>query len=416
MERGKLSLAVTVTALLALLVLVASCGGDDDEAAGDGPAAAEASGEPIVVGASADISGPVAATYSPIFEGFRVYVEWVNAQGGIDGHPIDLLVRDHKSDPALVASDIRFFNERNTTAVFYAGPSSTLASYVEAMGDAPTLYGNACYPPAPPPEPAENFFCVGVSPLTDAVAIVDLLFEHTGGQDLKVGLVSEDIPGCRVVHDTLIRADLEERGAEVVGFEVVPVTVTNMEPTARKLQQAGANAIVHYCLSEQMVGLGQALGRIGWDGTYLAAGNIPGMIDGVADAKSESFYAFDWFSLPDESVPVWQDIMAAAEAHGANFPIVDLRWGWSIGIAFEQALRECGFPCERDALIEVMNNLTVDDEKFLQLFGSPLQWSPDNHTSPAKAYQLDQWSEEEGEVVPILDDWVSVEETGMGGE
>ena len=148
------------------------------------------------------------------------------------------------------------------------------------MQDAPTLYGNACYPPAPPPEPAPSFFCVGVSPATDAKALVDLLVTHAESEgmapeDIKLALVAEDIPGCRVVNKDAMAPDAESRGIQVVAQEVVPVSVTNLVPTAENIERSGANAVIHYCLSAQMVALGDALGGIEWDGSYMAAGNIP---------------------------------------------------------------------------------------------------------------------------------------------
>ncbi|HWM11099.1 MAG TPA: ABC transporter substrate-binding protein [Solirubrobacteraceae bacterium] len=402
--------------VLAGAVVLAGCG-DDDEGSG---AASGNGGEPYVIGATSDISGPVAATYGPILEGLRVYVDQLNDDGGIDGHPIELLIRDHKSDPALVASDAKFFNQRETTGIFYAGPSSTLASYLQSAQDAPTLYGNACYPPAPPPEPAPNFFCVGVSPATDAKALVDLLLAHAeeegkAPEDLKLALVAEDIPGCRVVNKDVIAPDAESRGIDVVANEVVPVTVTNLTPTAEKIDRAGANAVIHYCLSAQMVALGDALGQIEWPGSYMAAGNIPGMIDGVAEVKNPNFFAFDWFGLPSDDLAVFDDIEAAAEAHDAKAPIVDLRWGWSVGIVLHQALEQCGFPCERSKLLEVMGALKVDDPTFLELFNSPLEWSEGNHASPSKTYRLVGWDDDKQEVVGTTD-WISVDEVGMGGD
>lgn len=410
-RRGRRAAAAVVVAGVMALG-IAACGGSGDSGSG---ASAKGGAEPYVVGASADISGPIAATYGPILEGLRVYTDWLNGQGGVDGHPIKLLVRDHKSDPALVSSDVKYFNESGTTAVMFAGPSSTLASYVAAMKDAPTIYGNSCYPPSPPPKPAANFFCVGVSPATDAVALVELLFENMKGKDVKLGLVAEDIPGCRVVNDKSIAPLAKKRGAEVVASEVVPVDVTNMRPTAEKLRAAGANAIIQYCLSAQMVGLGDALGEIGWDGLYMAAGNIPGMIAGVEKSKAPSFYVFDWFGVPDDTVPVFQDISQGAEKYGAKSPIADLRWGWAIGLTLTKALKQCGFPCSREKLTQTMNGLRMDDAKFLQLFLSPLQWSPGNHTTPAKAFQLERWDDAKGGITTVMDKPLDIDEVGMGG-
>lgn len=41
-----------------------------------------------VVGLSGDFSGPAAGTYKPLAEGVRIYVEHLNAAGGIKGKKI----------------------------------------------------------------------------------------------------------------------------------------------------------------------------------------------------------------------------------------------------------------------------------------------------------------------------------------
>ncbi len=50
---------------------------------------------PIRIGAIFDLSGPTANTGTPYAEGILGYVEWVNARGGLDGRPIELVWEDY---------------------------------------------------------------------------------------------------------------------------------------------------------------------------------------------------------------------------------------------------------------------------------------------------------------------------------
>jgi hypothetical protein len=82
-------------------------------------------------------------------------------------------------------------------------------------------------------------------------------------------------------------------------------------------------------------------------------------------------------------------------------------------MVLEKALRACGFPCEREKLVEVMNNLTMDDPKFTELFMGEMKWSPDQHVSDVKGYQITHWDEEQGALVNVLDEPYRVESAPM---
>lgn len=98
----------TLTWLLALAMMVTACGGDEpaaEEGGGEQPAdtgeEAAGSGEPIMIGAVFDLSGATADVGTPYAEGMRAYVDWRNANGGIEGRPIELLSQDYQYDVAI---------------------------------------------------------------------------------------------------------------------------------------------------------------------------------------------------------------------------------------------------------------------------------------------------------------------------
>jgi ABC-type branched-subunit amino acid transport system substrate-binding protein len=57
----------------------------------------------IVIGQTAGFTGPVAAGVKETTEGARLYLDHVNAQGGIDGQKIELVSVDDRFDPRLTA-------------------------------------------------------------------------------------------------------------------------------------------------------------------------------------------------------------------------------------------------------------------------------------------------------------------------
>ncbi|MRI80544.1 ABC transporter substrate-binding protein [Aerococcaceae bacterium DSM 109653] len=61
--------------------------------------AQEATGEPLVLGVNLELTGPAAPYSVPAVEAFELYVEQVNATGGVlDGRPLELVVLDNKTD------------------------------------------------------------------------------------------------------------------------------------------------------------------------------------------------------------------------------------------------------------------------------------------------------------------------------
>ncbi len=61
----------------------------------------------ILIGQTADFSGPVAAGVKETAAGAKLYLDRVNAAGGINGEPITLVSMDDKFEPAIAAANAR---------------------------------------------------------------------------------------------------------------------------------------------------------------------------------------------------------------------------------------------------------------------------------------------------------------------
>jgi branched-chain amino acid transport system substrate-binding protein len=92
--------ALAVALIAGLVLFAAACGDDDDSSEGGsgGDTAESGSKEPIVVGAAVAETGFLSNSDLPPLQGLKVAVEDINADGGVLGRPLKLVVADMKSD------------------------------------------------------------------------------------------------------------------------------------------------------------------------------------------------------------------------------------------------------------------------------------------------------------------------------
>lgn len=357
------------------------------------------------VGYTADLTGGAASTYAPWAEGVRVYVEYLNSKGGVDGHKVNLTIRDNKSDAALVAQDARLFsNDPKYSMVFFSATSATVTPYLNAGGsNAPTIYGNVCYPPSTPPSPAPAFFCAFGTREMLHKAFVDEM-PRVAKKPIKLGLMAADLPGT-VQSTKIMGAHAEKQGAEIVLFQAVPLSMTDFTAIARKFIDASANVILNYNFTSQNVGLAQALVKLGYEGIYMTDASLPGAYVPLARLKSPNIVALDVYASPPEKLPVHAEIEGAAKQFGSRYPVSDLRVGWAMGLAMKTAFEKCGFPCSREKLLPIMSKLTVDSPEFQQLNGGVMQWTPDNHVGVTKGFKFDTYNIKTGQFEPVEKTW-----------
>ncbi|MDN3543632.1 MAG: ABC transporter substrate-binding protein [Roseateles asaccharophilus] len=72
----------------------------------------------IKIGQTAGFTGPVAAGVKEITEGARLYLDAVNAQGGVAGQKIELVSLDDKFDPKLSAPNAKQLIDQGVLALF----------------------------------------------------------------------------------------------------------------------------------------------------------------------------------------------------------------------------------------------------------------------------------------------------------
>jgi len=93
-----------------------------------------ATGEPIKVGLLQPITGPIAATGIAIRDAAILYQDYINANGGVNGRPIQLVIEDTGNDPTMSASAMNKVVTQDKVPVVIGawGSSPTLAAVAVA--------------------------------------------------------------------------------------------------------------------------------------------------------------------------------------------------------------------------------------------------------------------------------------------
>ncbi|MDQ2650997.1 MAG: ABC transporter substrate-binding protein, partial [Actinomycetota bacterium] len=85
---------------------------------GTGGGVAVPRGEPIRLGSVGTTSGPIGGALAPGVRAAQAWAAWVNANGGIAGHPVELIVADDGGDPARHRSLVQQFVEDRGVVAF----------------------------------------------------------------------------------------------------------------------------------------------------------------------------------------------------------------------------------------------------------------------------------------------------------
>ncbi len=97
--------------------------------------------EPIRIGLAINLSGDGGPAAEHIRDGVRLGVEVVNRQGGINGHPLELLVRDDRNDPEdILAVDQDLINHGVPVIMGHSISQNTLVAYPLVTGQDVLLF------------------------------------------------------------------------------------------------------------------------------------------------------------------------------------------------------------------------------------------------------------------------------------
>jgi branched-chain amino acid transport system substrate-binding protein len=125
----------SLAAALAAVALAAGCGSDSDSGGGD---AGEDAKEPVKVAMVPPTSGPLALFGEQLREGGEFAIKQLNAEGGIDGRKLELLVGETDGKPESTLRTVERFVQREdvsfVTGIMTSSESAALQEKLPALG------------------------------------------------------------------------------------------------------------------------------------------------------------------------------------------------------------------------------------------------------------------------------------------
>jgi ABC-type branched-subunit amino acid transport system substrate-binding protein len=361
-----------------------------------------ANAQDYVIGVTSALTGPPASTYAPAMDALRIYLDGVNARGGINGKKINLVLQDDSAEPSKAVANVKkLVSQDNAILLINASLSSTYAPVVAESRNAkiPLMFASGVcpkdvYPPANPLQ-----FCTTAYASTYDSRAALTFVKETAKEPVKIGFSAMAIP--------LSRGEMEfaaklapEMGMTALGLEVIPPPTPDYTPFATKLKDAGANWVFSWAPWVTEVRTFEALRRLDWKGDYIGWAHLEaeGELKRIKDPR---FYAIGANAMFDEGLPIQKEIAEAAKKAGSKYPPEQMAEGWIAGMVIEAALRGAKQPVTAETLRASMENLKVDTKG---LRGGPIEWTKDNHFRTKQFYRVYKWDPAQSKIA-IAKNW-----------
>jgi urea transport system substrate-binding protein len=215
-------------------------GTTDDRASGGVPVAAP-SGPPLRVGVLHSLTGSMQESESPVVDATLLAIEEINRAGGVLGRPLEAIVRDGRSDPKVFAEEAkRLILEDKVSTVFGCWTSASRKTVVPIFERHDNLL---VYPVQYEGlEQSPNVIYLGATPNQQIIPTLDWAFAFQ--RKRKFFLVGSDYVFPRTAN-AIIRDELDQLGAQVVGEEYLPLGSYEVQAVVDKIVAAQPDVILN---------------------------------------------------------------------------------------------------------------------------------------------------------------------------
>jgi branched-chain amino acid transport system substrate-binding protein len=375
-------------AFVAAVGLAAGCGG------GGG---STDSNEPITIGISLPLTGEFSQPGTAAKQGYQVWAETINEQGGLLGRQVKLDIKDDASDQNTVVADYNALISRDQVDLLMGTfssllnlPASAVAErnkmlYVEPAGGAPEMF-------------ERGFQYLFFSQQATADHQGDLFVDYILGlpekdQPKTAAYPSIDDPFAIPVIDS-IKQKFEDAGIKTVYDDIYPPSTSNFDSIASAVKSADPDLIAHGAVFDDGIGFIRALDKVGFQPRYFFETSAPSgaeqFSNGVGIENTEAiFYAVS--HTPEAKTPGNEDFVAAYRDKYGGLPAEDAADAFAVGQVVQKAVEEVGSIDDQAALADYLHNNQVET-----ILG-PLSW--DETGAPEGQFLIGQWQDGKAEVI-----------------
>jgi branched-chain amino acid transport system substrate-binding protein len=224
--------------------MVAAAMGAMGLVAGGPPAGAAAKGTPLVVGVIETETNSAECPSCHVTEAADTLKGWaktVNAKGGIDGHPVTLIVLNTADDPGTAQSDLATLQSHNALAIVGEDASGTEPTWKTTINkDGMPVIGGTDYTTAPLTDPL--YYPGTTSVIANVWGEWDAIVQDHVKSPKVASLLCSTSAVC-VSAKTLNAAAAKSLNIPIVYNETAGATATTYTPQCLAMKASGANVI-----------------------------------------------------------------------------------------------------------------------------------------------------------------------------
>jgi ABC-type branched-subunit amino acid transport system substrate-binding protein len=322
------SVALVFAVTLPLALVGAGCGSSDDSSStgaataaasgqstsGGSSTSGKATGTPIKVSTFAGINVPAGA-YPHVKETANVYAKWINDQGGINGHPLEIEFCDNKNDPAATTACMRKANDGGVVADVGSMDGYAPTQAADGAQQLKIPYIGSCCASTGPALQGDYTFSVAPSVLTTAA------YGKIAAEKCKATSLTGPDNAIWPSNVAMAESGMELGGGKLTASVPIPLEPVDLTSQAAQLTAKGEDCIIAVLAPGAYVSLLTALEQIGKHVKIIGSANLiaPEVLDRFKDYLPGSLTSGS--GAPDGD-PAWDDYHAAWKKYSdpSKFP------------------------------------------------------------------------------------------------
>lgn len=388
----KLKKCLSVAAVAALALTAAGCGGGSSASGDDNT---------ILIGISIPLTGDFAEPGKGVEQGYELWADMVNENGGLLGREVKLKILDDKSQAEAVVADYEALIAKDEVDLIFGPYSSRLVIpaarvaqeygmlFVEPAGNAADVFEQGF----------DNLFYSGP-------AVADTSFDYLS--EYIVNMPADQRPKTAAIaamddpfpkataHGT--RDMLADAGIEIVVDEIYPPNQTDFSGIAAKIAAANADIVIGGAAYQDAVNLIVALQQLNYQpkiAGFTTAPTHPEFKAALGD-KTAGIVAPTSYTVDSKTETNPEFVAAFKEKYGVE-PNEDNAAAFATGQVVQNAVEAVGCAEQGECQQKLIDHLR--DTEVPTVVG-PLSWDEDGR--PLSASMVLQW--QEGEIKIVLPD------------
>ena len=330
-------------------------------AASETPEAPEASGEPIKIGLYGTITGTNALAGEMLEKGATLAIEEINAEGGVNGRPLELVVYDDKSSPeGAVKAVTRLVEVDQVIAMVGSNSSPNILAGADITEEAGVIQVGAGTSPSYTNAGFNYIFRGTANASLPNKAFVEAMVTNGASQIAIVNVATEyGTSGVASVKELL------PSSMTVVCEEQYQSTDTDFTGQIAKVTASGADSVVLYGTTADSALMIKQLRAAGFTGyIYWPEGlGVPDIINVAGDAANDVIFgsgAVIPATIEDAANDVEKAMLTAFVAKYGEMPVSDVVYrGYDAAKLIAEALRNASDINDPDSIREAFLGITA---------------------------------------------------------